>query len=67
MQWRATRDRWTTAAAAVEASNHVEGLQALRHHPTVKAALASIDMAERSIASVADELLCKYYDEPEDV
>lgn len=67
MEWAYLRDRWMQAAAAVCDAEHNEGLAGLGKHPTVIAALAQIDMAERAIASIADEMLVKYHDEPEEV
>ena len=67
MQWSWHRDRWTSAAAAVDNSRYVEGLENLHRNQTVAAALAHIEMAERAIASIANEALVKYYDEPEEV
>lgn len=64
--WDMIRSQWTRAESAVHAAGGVEGLERLRDHPVVQAALAQIDMAERAIASVANEMLVAFYDEEED-
>ncbi len=66
MQWKWHRDRWTGLASAVSDACSVEGLADLSKHPTVQFALAQIDAAERAVASIADEMLCKYHDGDED-
>jgi hypothetical protein len=68
MEWRYLRDRYYTTQAAVDAAAHLEGLGLkFQTHPTVRAALAQIDMAERAVNSVAAQLEAGYANEPEEV
>lgn len=63
MMWSYLRDRYYSVSAAVENSASVEGLQLLAENPAVKTALLHIEMAERAIDSIANEMLVKYHDE----
>ena len=65
MSWHYFRDRYSSAKAAVDNAPYCQtawDAGALPDHPIVKLALQQIDMAERAIASVADELLAKEED-----
>lgn len=63
MSWDYLRDRYTTAKAAVDAADTYDGLGAeFTTHPTVRAALAQIDMAERAITAIAKEMLYEGYE-----
>jgi hypothetical protein len=55
--WALHRDRYYTARDAVENAPEYEGLGGLSKHSLVSAALVQIDIAERAIASVADEIV----------
>lgn len=68
MSWASYRPGWTTLAAAVRNAPDWEGWgERLQKHPVVTAALTQIELAERAIQSVADQLNCEYHDEPEEV
>lgn len=62
MIWAWHRNSFYTARAAVEEAPAYEGLGDLAKHPVVAAALIQIDMAERAIASVADEINSVFHD-----
>lgn len=62
MIWSWHRDKFYTARAAVEEAPAHEGLGDLAKHPLVAAALIQIDMAERAIASVADDINSIFHD-----
>ena len=62
MSWKYFRDSYSAVKSAVDRAHQWDDawpVAALAEHPTVKLALQQIDMAERAIASVADELLAK--------
>jgi hypothetical protein len=66
MSWEYFRDRYSSANAAVDNAPYCQtawDAGALRDHPIVKMALQQIDMAERAIASVADEMVNRYEEE----
>lgn len=63
MQWYWHRSEWVSAKAAVEDAHRFDScLGGLASHPTVVFALAQIDAAERTIESVANEMLCEHHD-----
>lgn len=66
MMWSYLRGRYYSVAAAVENSASVEGLTLLPQNEAVKEALRLIEIAERAIDSIANEMLVKYHDGDEE-
>ncbi|HET8666848.1 MAG TPA: hypothetical protein VFM10_02640 [Terriglobales bacterium] len=62
MIWAECRDRYYTAKAAVEDAHYYEEFSDLAKHPVIVAALIQIEMAERAIESVANQISIKYHD-----
>ena len=65
MSWAWHRERYTSAAGAVQSASWHEGLIEFEKDPLVVASLLQIEMAERVIAHRADQIMSAYHGEDE--